>query len=59
MIIEIVKAVYDSKTGKLDVVLSDGARRVLVENVENIERDQLLSEFYSLARWSAANVNEV
>jgi hypothetical protein len=59
MIIEIIKAVYDSKTGKLDVVLSDGARRVLVENVENIERDQLLREFYSLARWSAANVKKV
>jgi len=59
MIIEIIKAVYDSKTGKLDVVLSDGARKVLVEGVENIDRDQLLSEFYSLARWSAANVKKV
>jgi hypothetical protein len=59
MIIEVIKAVYNSRTGQLNVTLSDGARQVVVEGVENIERDYLLREFYSLARWSAANVNKV
>jgi hypothetical protein len=59
MIIEVIKAVYNSQTGQLNVTLSDGARQVVVEGAEDLERDHLLREFYRLARWSAANVNKV
>jgi len=58
MIIEVIKAVYNSRTGQLNVTLSDGARQIVVEGAEDLERDQLLREFYSLARWSAANVSK-
>jgi hypothetical protein len=59
MIIEVIKVIYNSRTGQLNVVLSDGARQILVQGVEDLEQDHLTREFYRLARWSAANSNNL
>jgi hypothetical protein len=55
MIIQVVSAVYDRKTQRLDVVLSDGARRVYVTDVENIENAELIRLFHRLAEWQKTN----
>ena len=59
MIIEVIRAIYDRNTGRLDVVLSDGHRRVYVANAENIERNVLLRDFYKLAQWQQTNVQNL
>jgi hypothetical protein len=59
MFIEIIKAVYNRQTGELKVVLSDGARKVVVSNAENCDRDVLLRDFYKLAHWQTTNVSRL